>query len=43
MKKVFIFVFIAIIFSIFVFAETKKIASNQEAIVPYRLFKTTNM
>ena len=43
MKKVFIFVFIAIIFSIFVFAETKKIASNQEAIIPYRLFKTTNM
>ena len=43
MEKVFIFVFIAIIFSIFVFAETKKIAPNQEVIVSYRLFKTTNM
>ena len=43
MKKIFIFIFIAIIFSIFVFAQTKQIASNQEAVVPYRLFKTTNM
>lgn len=43
MKKVFIFVFIAIIFSILVFAQTKQIASNQDAILPYRLFKTTNM
>lgn len=43
MKKIFIFVFIAIIFSIFVFAQTKQMASNQEAVVPYRLFKTTNM
>ena len=43
MKKVFIFVFIVIIFSIFVFAQTKLVASNQETVVPYRLFKTTNM
>lgn len=43
MKKIFIFVFIAIIFSIFVFAQTKQIASNQDAVVPYKLFKTTNM
>ena len=43
MKKIFIFVFIAIIFSIFVFAQTKQMASNQDAVVPYKLFKTTNM
>ena len=43
MKKLFIFIFIAVVFSIFVFAESKKAESNQDASTPYKLFKTTNM
>lgn len=43
MKKIFILFFIIMLFAILLFAESKRIESNQDTKVPYRLFKTTNM